>query len=58
MGETAAAQLKEAAKDGIFLSQEELKQRAKLSGTVIDKMAELGILGDMPKTGQLQFQFD
>ncbi len=57
MGETAAAQLKEAAKDGVFLSQAELKSRAKLSGTVIDKMAELGILGDMPKTGQLQFDF-
>ncbi len=57
MGENAAATLKEAAKDGIFLSQEELKSRAKLSGTIIDKMAELGILGDMPKTGQLQFDF-
>ena len=57
MGETAAAQLKEAAKDGVFLSQAELKSRAKLSGTVIDKMAELGILGDMPKTGQLEFNF-
>ena len=58
MGDTAAAQLKEAAKDGIFLSQEELKNRAKISGSVVDKMAELGILGDMPKTGQLQFTFD
>ncbi|MBR0146365.1 MAG: PolC-type DNA polymerase III [Eubacterium sp.] len=58
MGETAATQLKEAAKDGLFLSQEELKSRAKLSGTVIETMAKLGILGDMPKTGQLQFTFD
>ena len=52
MGENAAVSLKEAAKDGIFLSQAELKSRAKLSGYVIDKMAELGILGDMPKIGQ------
>ena len=57
MGENAAAQLKAAAKEGIFLSQAELKSRAKLSGTVIEKMAELGILGDMPATGQLQFNF-
>ena len=57
MGETAAASLKEAAKDGIFLSQAELKSRAKLSGTLIDKMKELGILGDMPETGQLKFDF-
>ncbi len=57
MGDAAATQLKEAAKDGIFLSQAELKSRAKLSGTVIDKMAELGILGDMPATGQLTFDF-
>ena len=57
MGEAAATSLKEAAKDGIFLSRAELKARAKLSGTLIDKMAELGILGDMPETGQLSFQF-
>ena len=58
LGDAAATQLKEAAKDGIFLSQAELKSRAKLSGTVIEKMAKLGILGDMPATGQLQFTFD
>jgi DNA polymerase-3 subunit alpha (Gram-positive type) len=57
MGEKAAAQLKEAAKDGIFLSQEELRDRAKISKTVCEKMAELGILGDMPEQGQLSFDF-
>ena len=57
MGDNAAASLKEAAKDGIFLSKEELKSRAKLSGTTIEKMAELGLLGDMPDTGQLKFDF-
>ncbi|SEF52988.1 DNA polymerase III catalytic subunit, PolC type [Eubacterium ruminantium] len=57
MGEKAAAQLKAAAKDGIFLSQEELRDRAKLSKTVVEKMAELGILGDMPEQGQLSFDF-
>ncbi len=57
MGESAAIQMEEAAKAGLFLSQQELKDRAKISSTVIDKMAELGILGDMPKTSQLTFDF-
>jgi DNA polymerase-3 subunit alpha (Gram-positive type) len=57
MGESAARQLEEAAKEGLFMSQQELRDRAKISGTIIDKMAELGILGDMPKTSQLQFDF-
>ena len=47
----------EAAKQGRFLSQQELRDRSKVSGTVIDKMAELGILGDMPKNSQLSFDF-
>jgi len=57
MGGSAAQQLKAAAAEGVFLSQEELKNRAHISGTVIDKMAELGILGDMPKQSQLTFDF-
>ena len=57
MGEKAAEQLEEAAKQGLFLSQEELRNRSKVSNTVIEKMAELGILGDMPKNSQLEFEF-
>ena len=57
MGETAAIQMEEAAKGGKFLSQQELRDRAKISSTVVEKMAELGILGDMPKTSQLTFDF-
>ena len=57
MGESAAIQMEEAAKGGRFLSQQELKDRAKISGTVIEKMESLGILGDMPKTSQLTFDF-
>ncbi len=57
MGEKAAEQLEKAAQGGLFLSQQELKDRAKVSGTVIEKMAELGILGDMPKESQLTFDF-
>ena len=57
MGESAAMQMEEAAKGGRFLSQQELRDRAKISTTVVEKMAELGILGDMPKTSQLTFDF-
>jgi DNA polymerase-3 subunit alpha (Gram-positive type) len=56
-GEKAATQLKEAAAKGEFLSRDEIKNRAKISKTVLDKMAELGILGDMPETAQLTFEF-
>ncbi len=58
MGEKAAQQLYEAAKDGVFMSKEELYNRSKVSKTVIEKMSELGILGDMPDTSQLTFIFD
>ena len=58
MGAKAAAQLEEAAKDGEFVSQQDLKNRAKVPASVIEKMAEFGILGDMPEEGQLRFKFD
>ena len=57
MGETAAKQLEEAAAGGKFFSQEELHNRAKIPSKTIDKMVELGILGDLPKTSQLTFDF-
>lgn len=57
MGEKAAAQLQEAAKDGEFFSKEELRTRSKINNSAIEKMAELGILGDMPDTSQLKFDF-
>ena len=57
MGEKAAIQLMEAAKDGVFLSQAELRDRAKVPRTVVETMARLGILGDMPEEGQLSFSF-
>ena len=53
MGEKAAQQLKEAAAKGEFLSKDEIRQRAKISKTVVDKMSELGILGDLPEDNQL-----
>ncbi len=53
LGETAAEQLAEAAKNGRFLSIEDLRTRAKLNSTIADKMNELGLFGDIPETNQL-----
>ena len=53
LGDKAADQLFEAAKDGPFLSKDDLRVRSKLSKTVIDLMGDLGLLGDMPESNQL-----
>ena len=55
MGEKAAKSLEVAAKDGRFLSREDLIQRAKISQTMADTMASMGLLGDMPMSNQLSF---
>lgn len=53
MGGKAAEGVVEAAKNGPFSSRENFKLRAKISGTVVDKMAEMGLLGDLPETDQM-----
>ena len=53
MGGKAAEGVVEAAKHGPFSSRENFKLRAKISGTVVEKMAEMGILGDLPETDQM-----
>ena len=53
LGEKAADSIEEAAKDGKFLSKEDFRNRTKVSKTICDLMAELGILGDLPETNQL-----
>ena len=53
LGEKAADSIEEAAKDGPFLSKEDFRNRTKVSKTICDLMAELGILGDLPETNQL-----
>lgn len=57
LGEKAAEAIVEAIKDGPFLSKEDFRNRTKVSKTIADKMAELGILGDLPETNQLSFDF-
>ncbi len=53
MGDKAAQQLMEAAKDGPFLSKDDLKSRSKVPSAVIAKMSDLGLLGDIPETNQI-----
>ncbi|MBO6129390.1 MAG: PolC-type DNA polymerase III [Pseudobutyrivibrio sp.] len=53
MGDKAAEQLQIAAAQGKFLSQDEIRDRGKVSQTILDKMVELGIVKDLPKSNQL-----
>lgn len=53
MGEKAAEAVEEAAKGGPYLSKDDFRQRTKVSKTVIDYMANLGLLGDLPESNQL-----
>ena len=41
MGEKAADQVVEAAKDGPFLSKDDFRERTKVSKTVVDLMGQL-----------------
>lgn len=53
LGENAADSIVEAAKKGPFLSRDDFKQRAKVSQTITDELADLGILGDLPESNQI-----
>lgn len=53
LGDKAADQLVEAASQGPFLSRDDLRQRSKLSKTVIDLMGDLGLLEGLPESNQL-----
>lgn len=53
LGENVAKQLVKAREDGEFLSKTELRKRGGLSTTLVDKMADMGILGNMPEDNQL-----
>lgn len=52
MGIEAAKSLQQAAKDGVFLSKQDIRTRGKVSKTILDLMQKLGILGDLPETNQ------
>ncbi len=53
LGDKAADAVVEAAKDGSFLSKDDFRQRTKVSKTVVDLMADLHLLGDLPESNQL-----
>ena len=53
MGEKAADAVEIAAMDGPFLSKDDFRARTKVSKTVVDLMADLGIMGDIPESNQL-----
>ncbi|MCM1543047.1 MAG: PolC-type DNA polymerase III [Blautia sp.] len=53
LGEKVADAIVEAAKDGPFLSKDDFRDRTKASKTVVDLMADLGLLGKLPESNQL-----
>ena len=53
LGENVAKQIVRARHEGEFLSKTELRKRGGLSSTLVEKMDEMGILGNMPEDNQL-----
>mgnify|MGYP000078228164 CR=1 FL=1 len=53
MGDKAAEAVVDAVKQGKFLSKDDFRDRTKVSKTVIDLMAELGLFGNLPQSNQL-----
>jgi DNA polymerase-3 subunit alpha (Gram-positive type) len=53
LGDKAADAIVEAAKDGAFLSKDDFRQRTKVSKTVVDLMASLNLLGNLPESNQI-----
>ena len=53
MGDKDADAVEMAAADGPYLSLDDFRQRTKVSKTVIDFMADLGLFGDLPTSNQL-----
>ena len=53
MGDKAAETLAIAASQGKFLSKDDLRDRGKVSKTIVDKMEELGVIRGLPESNQL-----
>lgn len=54
IGGVAAEGIVEARKKGPFISQEDLRNRAKISTSNVEILDELGVLEGMPKTDQIE----
>ena len=57
VGEVAGEGIEIAARAGEFLSKDDLRARAKVGQTVIDKLNDLGLLGSMAHSNQVFFLF-
>lgn len=53
LGENVAKQIVRARQEGEFLSKMELRKRGGASSTLVEKMDDMGILGNMPEDNQL-----
>ena len=53
VGEVAGESIEIAASNGKFLSKDDLRQRAKVGQTVIDKLTDIGLLNGMAQSNQL-----
>ncbi len=53
LGENVAKQIVKARQEGEFLSKMELRKRGGASATLVEKMDDMGILGNMPDDNQL-----
>ena len=53
LGEKAADAIYEACKAGPFLSKDDFRERTKVSKTAVEKLSQLGLLGDIPDSNQL-----
>ena len=53
VGENAAEAIVESARYGPYLSKDDFRERSKASKTIVDKLADLGILGDIPESNQI-----
>jgi DNA polymerase-3 subunit alpha (Gram-positive type) len=53
LGEKAADAIVEAVADGKFLSRDDFRSRCKVSTTVVDLMADLGLLENLPLSNQI-----
>ncbi len=53
LGDTVAQNIVQEREEKAFLSIEDLQKRAKVSGTLIDKMRLMGVLKDLPESSQM-----
>ena len=56
LGEKAAEQIEDASSRYKFVSRQDFKSKAKVGDSMIEIMADLGILDNLPKTDQMSFE--